>query len=1157
MKKNITVLGMHRSGTSLVANALASAGMYCGETPELMAAREDNPLGFFERIDVVQLNDELLEASGGNWFTPVLPGEPFADSLTGRRDAILTTLSASGPWLIKDPRMLLTWPFWCDSLQHTLKIYVYREPGPVAHSLRTRNQFPLEYGFALWESYNRSILRALSGNTFVAISFEELSRNPVAGLASLFDQLSRLGLTINADAADGIFDAQQDHGRDLPRGTEELLSPSQLQLRTLCQQLCSQGIVSETFSVPEINEQLVQNLQDFASAFGALATARQVEEKLEVMTQQHDMIYAQYLSLQDSHKALGKAHRTSGEELKYLRREHEEHENLQALHSQLCAQHDDLKTEQKTLLVQLQALQLEFERSRDKADYLFHQLDLSYRKLNDFMSSFPGRLTSLVTTLYKLVTLRPRRNSALDDLVEDAQQHLDTYANSVMAGPDSRIQMLWRVIRYLLAHPVSSWQSFSLPRLKRALSVCLGAEQSDLAIWVGQRFPSAVNATEHHLQPQLDEDLDTLELVFPEDDKPRVSIVVPVYNEYRMTLYCLRSVLEHSSDVAYELILADDCSSDPTATIKERVKNIKVVRGKENRGFLSNCNAAAAEAVADNILFLNNDVAVTPGWLSTLLHTLDAHPDIGIVGPKLLFGDGQLQEAGGIIWDDASGWNFGRMDDPAKPEYNYLRDTDYVSGACLLVRSTLWQQLGGFDNRYVPAYYEDTDIAFEARAAGYRVVYQPAASIYHFEGMSHGTDLASGIKQHQVDNQQKFRDKWAAGLAEEHFENSQHLFLARDRSRQRRCVLVIDHYVPSYDKDAGSRSTWMYLQLLVELGYNVKFLGANFFPHQPYTEELQQMGVEVLVGEHFARNIKRWLQDNANYIHTVYVHRPHVAEQFLPMLERMEPRPKLIYFGHDLHYLRKERELALTGDSKVAAEGREWRQREYALFQRFDQVYYPSQVEIDEIQGQQPDLTARAIPLYALDNHSKAETKTENRSGLLFVAGFNHPPNIDAMQWFVAEVLPKLRQSQPEVVLHIVGSNAPQSITSLAAERIVVHGYVSDDQLEILYRECAVACVPLRYGAGIKGKVIEAIQHGIPLVTTNVGAEGIPEAASVMQIADDADNFARACACAINGEAEVNRMLERYPAYLENNFSKARAARIIELDFGKATLESA
>ncbi len=387
-----------------------------------------------------------------------------------------------------------------------------------------------------------------------------------------------------------------------------------------------------------------------------------------------------------------------------------------------------------------------------------------------------------------------------------------------------------------------------------------------------------------------------------------MSIVIPVYNEYRMTVYCLNSLLENTSDVAYEVIIADDASTDLTNTLLERIEGVPSVRSETNQGFVNNCMAGASRARGEYILFLNNDTAFTRGWLSQLVAALDADQQAGIVGPMLLFGNGRLQEAGGIIWNDASGWNFGRMDDPTMPEYNYLKETDYVSGACLLIRHILWEQLGGFDQRYVPAYYEDTDLCFSARATGYKVLYQPTSKVYHFEGMSHGTDLSAGVKQYQIANQGKFLEKWSSTLRAEQFPNAEKVFLAKDRSRNRRTVLVIDHYVPSYDKDAGSRSTWLYLQLMVEMGYNVKFIGANFFPHQPYTKVLQSIGIEVLVGEKMARNFPAWLRENAASIDTVYVHRPHIAEQFLLPLNQMTPRPKLIYFGHDLHFLRVQRE---------------------------------------------------------------------------------------------------------------------------------------------------------------------------------------------------------------------------------------------------------
>src|SRR5206468_1794360 len=160
-----------------------------------------------------------------------------------------------------------------------------------------------------------------------------------------------------------------------------------------------------------------------------------------------------------------------------------------------------------------------------------------------------------------------------------------------------------------------------------------------------------------------------------------------------------------------------------------------------NQGFIASSMDGARVSKGHYLLFLNNDTIVRRGWLRALLGTLESHPRAGLVGAKLLFPDGCLQEAGGVVWRDGSAWNYGRMDDPQKPEYNYVREVDYCSGACILIPRDLFFACGGFDTRYMPAYYEDTDLAFAVRRAGRQGLYQPRAGVIHLGGMTAGTGV--------------------------------------------------------------------------------------------------------------------------------------------------------------------------------------------------------------------------------------------------------------------------------------------------------------------------------------------------------------------------------------------------------------------------------
>ena len=632
---------------------------------------------------------------------------------------------------------------------------------------------------------------------------------------------------------------------------------------------------------------------------------------------------------------------------------------------------------------------------------------------------------------------------------------------------------------------------------------------------------------------------------------PLVSIIIPVYNQVEYTYKCVASIIDHTEGIPYEVILADDVSSDATAQIDRFIDGLVIARNETNQGFLRNCNQAAKRARGRYIFFLNNDTQVRENWLSSLLTLMEADPGIGMAGSKLIYPDGRLQEAGGIIWSDGSGWNYGRGDDPGKCEYNYVRDVDYISGAAIMIRRSLWEEIGGFDERYAPAYCEDSDLAFEVREHGYRVVYQPLSVVVHYEGISNGTDVnGTGLKKYQKDNAVKLRQKWSHRLSEQ-YENTGNPdpFRARERSRGRKIVLVVDHYVPTWDRDAGSRTTYQYIRMLLDRGYEVKFLGDNFLHEEPYSTALEQMGVEILYGADMQTGIWDWIRDHESDLHFVYLNRPHIASKYIDFIKE-HTKLKVIYYGHDLHYLRQMRQYMITGDAKDKQASDYWRSVELGILYKADQSYYPSQVEVDAVHEIDPDIRVKAITAYVYESFCDGgERDYAKRRDILFVGGFAHPPNKDAVLWFAGEIWPKVHERTGAGFI-VVGSHADDEIMALSDEKagIDVKGFVTDEELSRLYGTCRLAAVPLRYGAGVKGKVIEALYYGLPVVTTSVGAEGIADASAVMRTADTADELAEAIIGLYENTKELERMSSAALDYVKRHHSIDAVWAVVSTD---------
>lgn len=641
---------------------------------------------------------------------------------------------------------------------------------------------------------------------------------------------------------------------------------------------------------------------------------------------------------------------------------------------------------------------------------------------------------------------------------------------------------------------------------------------------------------------------DYVPLYVPAWDNPMVSIIIPVYNQFEYTYLCIKSILTNSGAITYEVIVADDCSTDMTQAIDTIIFGLKSVQNPVNLRFLRNCNNAAKLAKGKYILFLNNDTQVQENWLQPLVSLLEADDTVGMTGSKLVYPDGRLQEAGGILWRDGSAWNYGNRSDPDLPEYNYVKEVDYISGASICIRRTLWDEIGGFDERFAPAYAEDSDLAFEVRRHGYKVVYQPQSVVVHFEGISNGTDTSSGQKAYQISNQQKLFEKWHEVFIAQQCNQTSQLFWARDRSKGKKTLLMVDHYVPQYDKDAGSRTVYQYLKLFVGMNFSVKFIGDNFYPHEPYTSNLQQLGVEVLYGSYYVAHWKDWIKRNGQCIDFVFLNRPHISVKYIDYI-RMHTDAKIIYYGHDLHFLREQREYAVLKDESLLKSSRKWRKEEIELMRMADLSYYPSQIEVDEIRNIDNHISVKAIPAYLFDTVVKKHYCLTNRNGIMFIGGFMHRPNVDAVKWFVEEILPFIMKKLPNIIIYILGSNPPDSFPALQTENVKICGFVSDEALLEYYKRCRLSIVPLRYGAGIKGKVVEAMANGIPIVTTSVGAEGIDNSGGFLAIADDAQTFAEKIVTLYEDEVVLCEMVENAYTYIEKYFTPEYALSVMGDDF--------
>jgi GT2 family glycosyltransferase len=634
-------------------------------------------------------------------------------------------------------------------------------------------------------------------------------------------------------------------------------------------------------------------------------------------------------------------------------------------------------------------------------------------------------------------------------------------------------------------------------------------------------------------------------VTLPAPSRPRASVLILAWRNVEPLARCLTALARTlPPELAEVVILLNGACSAVVEFVTQHVSGARVVHSDVNLGFAGGCNRAAASARGDYLVFLNDDTEADPDWLTTLVDAADAIPSAGAIGSCILFPDASLQEAGCLIWSDGSTMQVGRRASADANVYAYRRRVDYCSACSLLVRRSVWALVGGMDTRYYPAYYEDVDLCLAIQEAGYEVVYEPKSRLRHLESAS----TTDRFRHHVFTrNKERFQEKWRTRLSQFPTPRPTSAVavshaIRRSHGRLNR-LLVIDDLVPNPAEGSGFSRMDQALRQLSASRYSVAFHASAVAAVR--NEKLADLGIEA-IGHPLDAHLSR---PDVSY-DAVLVSRPHNYRRYAAHVRRLQPQAALIYDAEALFCRRVARYQRLFGGGPESFSEAE--RLEADIARRADRLVCISPTEARWFRRQGARRVEVIAPFWPAIGITPDDAE---RADLLFVAGWlagATSPNGDGLMWFLDEIWPRIRAVLPQTVLNITG-DAPPEVRSLPAHGVRFLGIVPS--LAPLYARARVVVAPVRYGAGVKIKVVEALQHGVPVVTTSIGAEGISlPAHDAIRVADRPQRFAEKVAELLVHEDVWARYRERALA-LERGWRQRHVAVGWRVAVDRAILE--
>jgi glycosyltransferase involved in cell wall biosynthesis len=607
---------------------------------------------------------------------------------------------------------------------------------------------------------------------------------------------------------------------------------------------------------------------------------------------------------------------------------------------------------------------------------------------------------------------------------------------------------------------------------------------------------------------------------------PEISVVLPIFHRAEILLPCLKSLCMACAGYGCEVLLLDSLPESESHALLATIKGCRVVPAGQAKSMADMWNFGADMARGKYIVFLAAGLLPLPGWLDELVRVFREQPEVGLVGSQINLAKGIIWEAGGSVDEKGALSRMGGGASPFQPEFSYLREVDFCSAISFMVPRDLYMQVGGI----AASVREDlvqagAHLSAAVRQAGRKVLHNPLSKAVILSGPEDNPWMNISGKCRAV--RQSFDHKSLQTV-----RTGCKAFVPTGK------VLFIDIRTPTPDKDSGSQDMVAYLNIFGCLGFEVAFIPAADLQFvEKYTPDLQRMGVKCLYTP-FVRGIGGYLKSHGQEFDLVLLYKVHCAAYCLDMVRQCCPNARIIFDTVDLHFVREQRQAEIEDSQELFKTAEKTKLLELSIIRKADCTIVLS-TEEREILLKEPAVCGKKIAVIPLIREIPGRKNPFSaRKDIMFVGGFEHPPNVDAVLFFVRHIWPLVKKSLPEIVFYIIGSKPPKEISGLAGEGVIVTGYLSD--ITSYFNDCRLSVAPLRYGAGLKGKIVSSLSHALPCVATSAAVEGFgfTQGEDIL-LADKPEDFAAAVICLYQDEALWNALSDRGLDFMQQHFSFA------------------